>query len=464
MPAKMIKDRSGTWHRGPYEMPEQRPLMDHQERGIAWMAGRRNLLHAGEPGVGKTAQIIGAINALPAGARVLILCPCGLRRNWLRELALWLTTPRQCRIARRYIPDSEIVIVHYDALPKFEMQLRAITWAMIAMDEAHALKNPRSFRARQVLGDAWTTRLTAERKILATATPILNRPAELWPLLAILGVRMTEQEFAKRFCSKKDRNACTDPEGLRRLLEPIMLRQTKAECLKLPPKVRRIIAIDANAETLGAQDVKTSWEKECDKAGKFAGKVKMQKLVELRQRAALAKVRLPAVREHLWKAVAEDQKIVIVAHHAAVVDEIAGLFAAGSAVSFTGRESVQAKDEAIRRFQNEKGCCVFILSLSVAVGITLVAARRMIFLERLWTPALCEQGEDRIHRIGQTRPVLIEHIVIRNSIEARQLAVELKKQGMIDKVFGEEERPANKIAAGLAKGRAFIRTALNYFS
>jgi SNF2 family DNA or RNA helicase len=436
MKSPQIRDNAGQWHKAPYELPDRRPLMSHQVDGAKWLSGRKYSLLASEPGTGKTAQIIEAINALPDDSRVLIICPCSLRANWLRELSAWLRTPRQCRIARRYVPEVPIVIVHYDALRKFEVQLRRVHWALVAMDEAHLLKNPRSDRARQILGDEWTDSLEAERTILATATPVLNRPAELWPLLAILGTGMSEREFAMRFCSKEDPNACRDPEGLRALLAPLMLRQTKAECLKLPPKKRRILSVDTTADYLAAEETAERWHDECRKAGRFAGKVGWSRLAELRQKTALAKIAMPAVRAHLWEAVAQDRKLVVMAHHEAAIEAVRGLFAPGSAVAFNGQESQEQRGEAIRRFQGDPSCCVFVGSLGAAgTGITLTAARRMVVLEQCYTPALIEQAEDRIHRIGQKRAVLIEHIVVRNSIEARQLAIQLAKAETISSVL-----------------------------
>ena len=41
------------------------------------------------------------------------------------------------------------------------------------------------------------------------------------------------------------------------------------------------------------------------------------------------------------------------------------------------------------------------------LGITLTAADTVIFLERDWTPAINEQAEDRLHRIGQDRNVTV---------------------------------------------------------
>lgn len=431
-------DRAMVWHTQPYTPPARPTLMPHQIYGATFMLAGRGTLLASEPGTGKSAMIIEVINRLPLNAKVLILCPAGLRANWLRECALWLTTPRRCMIALRYIPlQADVVILQYDALAKFESQLRGQgLWTLIALDEAHELKNADSIKAAQILGDAYTTRLESTRKIVATATPILNRPEELWPLLSILGLTITREEFAARFCSKQDRNACPDPEGLRRLIEPILLRQTKADCLQLPRKTRRVISIDATGAMTASLQAEHRWQDECARAGTFAGGVPRHELTAVRIANALAKVALPEVQHRLRSAVQQDGKLVIFCHHEQVVFAVAALFPPTAVVTLTGKLSAQQRLAATDRFQRDPSCCVIVLTIKAGgVGITLTAARRVAFIEYAWSDPLMEQAIDRIHRIGQTRPVLAEYIVIKDSADARALELHVEKQATVDAVF-----------------------------
>lgn len=47
-------------------------------------------------------------------------------------------------------------------------------------------------------------------------------------------------------------------------------------------------------------------------------------------------------------------------------------------------------------------CCTFGAG---GVGLTLTAAHTVILLDRPWTPGEASQAEDRVRRIGQTKPV-----------------------------------------------------------
>jgi SWI/SNF-related matrix-associated actin-dependent regulator of chromatin subfamily A-like protein 1 len=74
----------------------------------------------------------------------------------------------------------------------------------------------------------------------------------------------------------------------------------------------------------------------------------------------------------------------------------------GKAVVVTGDTKLEARAEAVSRFQHDPHCKVFIGSLRTAgQGITLTAASRVLFVEFDWSPMVMNQAEDRCHRIGQ---------------------------------------------------------------
>ena len=69
---------------------------------------------------------------------------------------------------------------------------------------------------------------------------------------------------------------------------------------------------------------------------------------------------------------------------------------------------------------------------AAGLGLTLTAASTVVFVELDWTPAAMAQAEDRLHRIGQHYPVLVQHLVIDGSIDAKMAHIIIGKQAVMD--------------------------------
>ena len=93
--------------------------MPFQRAGIAYALSRRNALIADEPGLGKTIQAIGMLNALPESERkrVLIVVPAYLRLNWQAELHKWLAYRTSIYIDNLNIGEG-IVVASYERVTK----------------------------------------------------------------------------------------------------------------------------------------------------------------------------------------------------------------------------------------------------------------------------------------------------------------------------------------------------------
>jgi SWI/SNF-related matrix-associated actin-dependent regulator 1 of chromatin subfamily A len=164
-------------------------------------------------------------------------------------------------------------------------------------------------------------------------------------------------------------------------------------------------------------------------------------LSKLRQATAVAKV--PLVVEHVTNALLESPKIVVFAHHKAVVREIAAAFG-DAAVTLTGADSAEARQAAVDRFQRDPECTVFVGSIRAAgLGLTLTASAHVVFAELDWVPANLTQAEDRTHRIGQRESVLVQHLVLQDSLDARMVRTLIKKQRVVDEALdsGPEGAP-----------------------
>jgi len=89
----------------------------------------------------------------------------------------------------------------------------------------------------------------------------------------------------------------------------------------------------------------------------------------------------------------------------------------------------------VDRFQEDPSCRIFVGSITAAgFGLTLTASSHVVFAELDLVPAHMTQAEDRTHRIGQKNSVLVQHLVLQDSLDARMARTLIKKQRVIDQV------------------------------
>lgn len=462
--------------------------LPYQKAGIVFGMHRPGTLIGDEPGLGKTIQAIGISNADPNVRKVLIVCPASLRLNWLREWQKWDTKDLMCGMANGSWPYSDVVIINYDILEKFSDQIRRQDWDLLIVDEAHYVKSDKALRTHQVFGRKATERtvtrtvnkqkfkqteilpamepIKAARRVFLTGTPIVNRPIELWTLVQSLdpnGLGKDWLRYATRYCDAHRTRFGWETKGASNLEElqiklrsSIMVRRLKRDVLKeLPPKRRQIITLPANGleevieaenraynrieEAIENQRTQLELAKASDDPEVYANAVKALRDAVMASFAELSKARIetaiakiPFIIERLREAVEAEGKIVFMGHHHSIVDAVAKEFG-HDAVVVDGRVSLEDRQAAVDRFQKDPSCKLFIGTIKAAgVGLTLTASSAVIFGELDWTPGNVTQAEDRCHRIGQKDFVLVQHIVLDGSLDARMAKTLVGKQNVID--------------------------------
>jgi len=468
--------------------PEGLDYLPFQRAGIQYALQRDNVLLGDEMGLGKTIQAIGVINAKPEIERVLVVAPASLKLNWKRELEKWLTRPMSVGVANGGLPDTDVVIVNYDVLKKFKNELQR-DWDMLIADEAHYIKNPDAQRTQLLVGgdkkkEGKYVHIpgiadSAKRKMFITGTPILNRPIELWPIVSSLAPATfpSFMSFAKRYADAKQGRYGWDFSGASNLDElqdklrsTVMVRRLKKDVLaELPPKRRQVVELEPDGEARKAvtreQEVSRKHETELQRLRadvelakasddgktyeeavaklKSASQVAFEDISKERHEVALAKV--PQVIEHLRDVLEQQDKVVVFAHHRDVIDAIISAFP-DQAVKLTGEDSVEERQRSVDDFQSKKDVKLFVGSIHAAgVGITLTAASHVIFAELDWVPANITQAEDRLHRIGQTGSVLVQHLVFDGSLDSKMAKTLVDKQAVIDSALDIEPPPTAPI-------------------
>ncbi|KAJ9123749.1 hypothetical protein QFC24_003523 [Naganishia onofrii] len=154
-----------------------------------------------------------------------------------------------------------------------------------------------------------------------------------------------------------------------------------------------------------------------------------------------AKMRKTSALVKDWLAANDEDKIVIFSQFVTFI-ELVREHLQGQGIecfTYTGSMSKVDRDATIANFTSPRNPVRVILISTKAggVGLNLTIANKAICLDLAWNNATEQQAIDRIHRIGQTKPVEVHRIVIPNSVEQRILALQEKKAALAEGAYGE---------------------------
>jgi len=414
----------------------------YQTIGADFLASRFRAFLADEMGLGKSKQAVDA--ACKVGARtIVVVCPASVRPVWHREFQLWWKgTP----------PD--VFVFSYDELvssPRRRLELMKLQIDVLILDEAHYLKNPTAKRTKAV----YTTTGIARNAVYVWALSGTPNPGghagELWThAVAMYGEPLPYDTWVRTYCSIAPSQYSTPfspryrivgnkkkaiPE-LRDKLSGWMLRRTVDEVLKdLPDITWGELPIEGTKVLLEAGERAAVNDLiGAERKGAWGAAVKILKgtdMARLRKRIGIAK--LPAIKQYLADTVAPGEKVVLFAYHTDVIHALAIHFGV-NAVRLDGSTTATEREKAVTQFQKPDGPQFFIGQIVAAgTGITLTAARRVLFVEPDWTPGNLAQAVKRVHRIGQDRPVLAQLAYLKDSVDELVVRVALRKaQGVND--------------------------------
>lgn len=118
-------------------------------------------------------------------------------------------------------------------------------------------------------------------------------------------------------------------------------------------------------------------------------------------------------------------------------------------VKLQGSMSPTQRDGIIRHFMENPSVEVFLVSLKAGgVALNLCEASQVFILDPWWNPSVEWQSGDRVHRIGQHRPVKITRLIIEDSIESRIVELQDKKASMIHATISQDDSAMNRLTPG----------------
>jgi len=151
-------------------------------------------------------------------------------------------------------------------------------------------------------------------------------------------------------------------------------------------------------------------------------------------------VKFSTLRRLFAKLLQEGHRILLFSQMTRALDLVAALLDALQIeyVRLQGSTPVDERQQIMENFTNNASIGVFLLSTRAGgVGLNLVAADTVIFLDLDFNVQSDRQAEDRAHRIGQSKPVRVISLITNASCEERIAAMRDRKIDMIDRLMAE---------------------------
>lgn len=429
-------------------------LRPYQKAGVFWLADRARTaggaILADDMGLGKTLQALALMSHL--GGPCLVVCPASLVFNWAAEAARfwpearvvrWAGPKRREQISR--LPEADLVITNYALLRTDAADLSAIGWQAVVLDEAQHIKNPDSQNA------AAAGALRGGFRLALTGTPLENSLRDLWSLanFAVPGYLGAETDFRDRYIKPLESSGDADVrQRLRRRLGPLVLRRTKAEVLpELPPKLAISAYCDmaedqrqiySRLQRDGWQEVESLDARTQGAARKMA---MLTLLLRLRQaccdpgllpgmeNAGISSAKTELLRELLAEAADAGSRTLVFSQFTSMLRRLRSLSESWGIASCYLDGKTADRELEVRRFRENPEFAVFFISLKAGgTGLNLTEADHVVHFDPWWNPATEDQATDRVHRIGQTKSVLIRRLIVAGSVEENVVRLQGKKR------------------------------------
>jgi superfamily II DNA or RNA helicase len=449
----------------------QASLREYQQQGYQWVA---RLAHwspgaclADDMGLGKTVQTLALLLRRAAQGPALVVAPTSVCDGWVTEATRFAPSlkvvvyrgPRR-RIILDGLAAGVVMVTSYDVMALDIKVLEERNFSTLVLDEAQAIKNPQTQRARAAC------RLRAEFRLALSGTPVENHLGELWSLFHAINPQLLGSwaRFAADYATPIEREGNEERQArLSQLLGPFLMRRTKGEVApELPQRTEVVHPVELSEQErslyhAARREALDSLARRPDLPDNKVRVVVLAAITRLRQLAChprllnpdslLPSSKLSSVLKLLEQLQTQGQRALVFSQftrHLGLLREALD-YRELPYLYLDGKTPARRRAELVQRWQQQDSS-LFLISLKAGgTGLNLAGADYVFHLDPWWNPAVEDQASDRSHRIGQDRPLTVVRFISQGTIEEAVLSLHARKRELANRLL-EGARAAKNLS------------------
>ena len=444
--------------------PFQREPRIYQRRMMQLLYKIKRLGLFFEMGTGKTQIILDFLGVMFWNHKLssaLVICPLDAFDTWEAEIELlW---PKQLDVKYHILrPESkdhewkngQLIITNFDYARRRVADLMKWGPEFICIDESHRIKNPHARQSKMAkrLGAICTY------ASILTGTPIGNKPLDLWSQFRFLVpglLQDTFKEFKEEYSIsggfggfeiKKYKHL----DQLSKIIHPYVRTMKKKDYLELPDKNFIEIPVE-----MGEKARKHYETMERDFVAYVKSEVTISAPIALAKLTKLSQISggfihdtesgedhpLHTSKLDVLEGICDDlreqgeKRVVIFARFLWEINEIKKRLAPNWATYVISGEVSRAERKLAKSMFNESGGAIICQIASGSVSSNYQSANYMIFYSLDYSFINFSQAQDRIHRLGQTKPCYYYILLAKATLDRRIYRLLKEKRNVAENVI-----------------------------
>lgn len=432
-------------------------LRNYQKEGLTWLRFLEEFQTGGiladDMGLGKTIQVLAFLLSRTKNKESrrphLVVAPKSLTFNWYDEARKFAPGLKVVRYSggnrERVLSDIEnvdIVVTTYGTLRTDLEKLQSVNFDVAIVDEAQAIKNPKSQVA------VACKEIKADLKIALTGTPIENSINDLLSILEFTNPGLVANKEVKG----------GSQAALGKVLKPFMLRRTKEKVLtELPERSEQVLYCEMSSSEKQyyaaiRERYRASLAEKIEKGGLGKSKLHvLEALLRLRQaachsglvdpkRSSEPSAKIELLVRHMQEVIEEGHKVLVFSQFTSLLAIVRSRLEEEKIDYEYLDGQTEDRKTPVERFQTEKGCSAFLISLKAGgTGLNLTAADYVFILDPWWNPAVEAQAIGRAHRMGQTNKVIAYRMIAKGTVEEKILDLQKTKKDLAESIVSEDQ-------------------------